>query len=81
MALSPVGYWPVRSRDAQVHTTLRWVIITPFGGPVVPDVYTRVARSSDFTRAIRSSNSVLPFSVARAVRPRCRRSAHADTQS
>ena len=39
-----------------VAITLAWVIIVPFGGPVVPLVYTRVARSVGLTSLTSSSS-------------------------
>src|SRR5438094_659038 len=62
-----------RPSESHVHVMLRWVSIAPFGGPVVPDVYTSVARSSDFTACACSSKSAGPAAnVSFIVGPRDR---------
>src|SRR5438094_6311080 len=41
------GVSDIQSRYAvELNTTLAWVFMAPFGGPVVPDVYVRKATSS-----------------------------------
>ena len=42
---------------AASYSTLRWVIRTPFGLPVVPDVYSTVTMSSGPTRATRRATA------------------------
>ncbi len=34
----PLGQFIIRSMLTAVHSALRWVVATPLGGPVVPDV-------------------------------------------
>jgi len=71
-----VGYralaWP---RACAVHSRLRWVSMAPLGGPVVPEVYSRMATwSSDALRARRSRPS-----GSHAARPRARSSSRVRT--
>ena len=44
-------------------TWLPWVWTTPFGGPVVPEVYTIVAMSSGRPSATRPASSLLSASA------------------
>ena len=57
-----------------------WVISTPLGGPVVPEVYAKVSRSPGLTARHRASNpgpgSLLASSAARVVVPSGRPSTH-----
>src|SRR6266702_6906636 len=46
----PSGRRRSRSTAAHSYSTLRWLRMTPLGGPIVPEVYTRVTGSSGRTR-------------------------------
>ena len=64
---------PERRATASSYSTLRWVMMTPLGLPVVPDVYSRVTGSSGVMAAIRS---VTTDGVAASLpRPRAAKSA------
>ncbi|GBD30311.1 hypothetical protein HRbin32_01414 [bacterium HR32] len=50
-----VGYRGfARPSASAVHSRLRWVSMAPLGGPVVPEVYRRMATSSSDRRCIRA---------------------------
>ena len=48
-SLSDAKWGRIASRDWTTQKIFPWVIMAPLGNPVVPDVYTMVARSSTVT--------------------------------
>ncbi len=77
--MGALGRLMVRSVDSTVQRTLWWVITTPLGVPVVPEVYINVAMSSGWSWAARSSTT--PGLPASSARPLSARSSHDSTQS
>ena len=67
--------------DSHVHRALSCEIITPLGGPVVPDVYMSVAHASGLSARSRCSSSASSpgTSAESALSPTCMNSSHVYT--
>ena len=47
----------MKSENSSWNRMFRWLSIAPLGGPVVPEVYTRMARSSGWAISSMGSNA------------------------